>query len=139
MASSKLPIIQSTMFLRSFLAFILIASLSACHSDDYVVNTDLMRDGTPLGPAQVTIGAGHPVEFPIELEGANILRFSLSDNLGQIDLTAQLIYRKGDFLNIETLPGFTLLPDGQKASLEFQVDKRTPLYEWTVSVIKEKH
>lgn len=127
------------MFLRSFFALILIASLSACHSDDYVVNTDLIRDGITFGPAQVTIGAGHPVEFPIDLESANFLRLSLSDNLGQIDLTAQLIYRKGDFLNIETLPGFTLLPDGQEASLEFQIDKDSPLYEWTVSVIKQKH
>ncbi|RTR38766.1 hypothetical protein EKG38_11420 [Shewanella canadensis] len=127
------------MFLRSFFAFIFIASLSACHSDDYVVNTDLLRDGITLGPTQVTLGADHPVEFPIELESANYLRLSLSDNLGQIDLTAQLIYRKGDFLNIETLPGFTLLPDGQEASLEFQIDNDAPLYAWTVSVTKEKH
>ncbi|ABV36860.1 hypothetical protein Ssed_2251 [Shewanella sediminis HAW-EB3] len=127
------------MFLRSFFAFILIASLSACHSEDYVVNTDLIRDGITIGPTQVTIGADHPVEFPIELESVNILRLSLSDNLGQIDLTAQLIYRKGDFLNIETLPGFTLLPDGQEASLEFQIDNDAPLYQWTVSVTKEEH
>ncbi|RTR33474.1 hypothetical protein [Shewanella atlantica] len=127
------------MFLRVIFSLILITLLSACHSEDYVVNTDLIRDGITLGPTQVTIGAGHPIEFPIELESANILRLSLSDNLGQIDLTAQLIYRKGDFLNIETLPGFTLLPDGQEASLEFKIDNEAPLYEWTVSVTKEEH
>lgn len=127
------------MFLRAIFSLILITLLSACHSEDYVVNTDLLRDGITIGPTQVTIGAGHPIEFPIELESANFLRLSLSDNLGQIDLTAQLIYRKGDFLNIETLPGFTLLPDGQEASLEFKIDNDAPLYEWTVSVTKEEH
>ncbi len=127
------------MFLRSIFSLTLIALLSACHTDNYVVNTDLLRDGITIGPTQVTIGAGHPLEFPIELDSANFLRLNLSDNLGQIDLEAQLIYRKDDFLNIESLPGFTLLPDGKKASLEFQSDKDAPLYEWTVSVTKEKH
>jgi|GEM_PF-6137196 len=125
------------MLLRSLFSFTLIALLSACDTGNYVVNTDLLRDGITIGPAQVTIGAGHPLEFPIELDGANFLRLSLSDNLGQIDLAAQLIYRKDDFLNIETLPGFTLLPDGQTASLEMQSDNDASLYEWTVSVTKE--
>ncbi|WP_394147192.1 hypothetical protein [Shewanella atlantica] len=127
------------MFLRSFFAFVLAVLLSACHSDNYVVSTELTRDGIAIGPSQVTIGADHPVEFPVELDNANILRLSLSDNLGQIDLIAQLIYRKGDFLNIETLPSFTLLPDGEQASLEFQIDNNAPLYKWTVSVTKHEH
>ena len=126
--------LKPTLILLSFLSLLFIFMLSAFTPKGYTLKTQLTLNGIQAGPTEIHIKNGETDEFSVTLNDFNFIRYTLSENQNQVDVTAQLIFRQGDFRNTSTLPSFSLLPDGQQASMEYKAEENGANIHWTVSV-----
>ncbi|AQS36072.1 hypothetical protein Sps_00880 [Shewanella psychrophila] len=126
--------LKRTLIILSVLSLLFIFMLSAFNSKGYMLKTQLTLNGVQVGPTEIKLENGETSEFPLTLEDFNFIRYTLSENQDQVDLTAQLIFRQGDFRNTNTLPSFSLIPDGQQASMEYKAEANGPNIHWSVTV-----
>lgn len=116
------------------LSILLIVLLSACNKASYQIQSHLSLDDAFVGPSALSIQNGQSIEFPVNSKDINVIRYTLSENQQQVDLTVQLIFRQGDFVNINTLPSFSILPNGDTSSMEYLDEETATNIAWSVSV-----
>lgn len=115
------------------LSLLLLLCLTSCNNKAYILKTNILLDGVIAGPSEIKIENGESVEFAVKLKDVNYIRYTLSENQQQVDITAQIIFRQGNFVNTNTLPSFSILADGQEASMEYKAEENAPNVHWTVS------
>lgn len=126
--------LKPALIILSLLSLLFIFMLSGFTSKGYILKTQLSLNGVHAGPSEIFLANGETSEFPVTFQEFNYIRYTLSENQQQVDVTAQLIFRQGDFRNTSTLPSFSVLPDGQEASMEYRAEENGPNIHWTVSV-----
>ena len=126
--------LKPAIIILSLLSLLFIFMLSGFTSKGYMLKTQLTLNGVQAGPTEIHLDNGETSEFSVTLKEFNYIRYTLSENQQQVDVTAQLIFRQGDFRNTSTLPSFSLIPDGQQASLEYKAEENGPNIYWSVSV-----
>ncbi|NRB22870.1 hypothetical protein [Shewanella sp.] len=126
--------LKPALIILSLLSLLFIFMLTGFTSKGYILKTQLTLNDVSAGPSEIFLGNGETSEFPVTSQEFNYIRYTLSENQQQVDVTAQLIFRQGDFRNTSTLPSFSVLPDGQEASMEYRAEENGPNIHWTVSV-----